>query len=68
MADFLKGIGQGVEAHAEKVAAEVHSVDHLVLVRRTKLKKIGVPCKLVGVLFLNVFDGGEARLLPVTNL
>ena len=48
VADFLKGIGQGVEVHAEKVATEVQSVEELVLLKRTKLKKIGVPCKLVG--------------------
>ena len=51
VADFLKGIGQGVEVHADKVAAEVHSIEHLVLVKRTKLKKIGVPCKLVSRFF-----------------
>ncbi|MCO5552929.1 hypothetical protein L7F22_006448 [Adiantum nelumboides] len=37
--------GHGVEAHAEKVAKKVETLDELLLIRRMKLKKIEVPCK-----------------------
>ncbi|KAI5066803.1 hypothetical protein GOP47_0017331 [Adiantum capillus-veneris] len=43
--DFLKSIGHGVEAHAEKIAKKVETLDELLLIRRMKLKKIEVPCK-----------------------
>ncbi|MCO5588794.1 hypothetical protein L7F22_042753 [Adiantum nelumboides] len=43
--NFLNSIGHGVEAHAEKIAKNVESLDELMLIRRTKLKKIEVPCK-----------------------
>eukprot|EP00250_Pteridium_aquilinum_P034061 c6965_g1_i1 orf=485-805(-) len=43
--DFLKSIGKGVEAHADKIAKKVETLDELLLIRRMKLKKIEVPCK-----------------------
>lgn len=43
--EFLKSIGKGVEAYVDKIQKELPDLEQLLLVRRMKLKKIGVPCK-----------------------
>lgn len=43
--DFLKAIGNGVEAHSEKLANEVGDLEKLLETRTMALKKLGIPCK-----------------------
>eukprot|EP01018_Ginkgo_biloba_P007695 Gb_12725 [translate_table: standard] len=48
LVDFLKAIGNGVEAHAEKLAADLGDLDQLLITRTLKLKKLGIPCQHFG--------------------
>ncbi|KAH9330682.1 hypothetical protein KI387_002790, partial [Taxus chinensis] len=43
--NFLKAMGNGVEAHAEKLANEIGDLEKLLVTRTLKLKKMGIPCK-----------------------
>ncbi|PKA65666.1 hypothetical protein AXF42_Ash013080 [Apostasia shenzhenica] len=43
--DFLNGVGNGVEAHAAKLEAEIGDLEKLLVTRTLKLKKLGIPCK-----------------------
>ncbi|KAI7987756.1 hypothetical protein LOK49_LG13G00302 [Camellia lanceoleosa] len=43
--EFLKGVGKGVEAHAEKLESEIGDLPKLLVTRTLKLKKLGIPCK-----------------------
>nr|ABK25636.1 unknown [Picea sitchensis] len=43
--DFLKAVGNGVEAHSEKLANEVGDLQKLLETRTMTLKKLGIPCK-----------------------
>ncbi|KAJ1692047.1 hypothetical protein LUZ63_008745 [Rhynchospora breviuscula] len=46
IAEFLRGIGGGVEGHVAKVEAEVGGDLHKLLQTRTlRLKKLAIPCK-----------------------
>ncbi|KAK8948864.1 hypothetical protein KSP39_PZI006179 [Platanthera zijinensis] len=43
--DFLNGVGNGVEAHAAKLEAEIGDFNKLLVTRTLRLKKLGIPCK-----------------------
>ncbi|WOL11793.1 hypothetical protein Cni_G20557 [Canna indica] len=43
--EFLKGVGDGVEAHVSKLEAEIGDLQRLLVTRTLRLKKIGIPCK-----------------------
>ncbi|BBN09327.1 hypothetical protein MPTK1_4g18890 [Marchantia polymorpha subsp. ruderalis] len=43
--EFLKAVGKGVEAHAEKVANEYGSFSDFLQLRSGRLKKLGIPCQ-----------------------
>ncbi|KNA13063.1 hypothetical protein SOVF_120250 [Spinacia oleracea] len=43
--EFLRGIGNGVEAHVEKLESEFGDLQRLLVVRTLKLKKLEIPCK-----------------------
>ncbi|CAM6122977.1 unnamed protein product [Calypogeia fissa] len=43
--DFLRAIGKGVEAHAEKMAKEAGSLPNLLRFRGGSLKGLGIPCQ-----------------------
>ncbi|KAJ3691875.1 hypothetical protein LUZ61_000032 [Rhynchospora tenuis] len=46
IAEFLRGIGRGVEGHVAKLEAEVGGDLHKLLQTRTlRLKKLDIPCK-----------------------
>ncbi|GJP51543.1 hypothetical protein CLOM_g10708 [Closterium sp. NIES-68] len=42
---FVRAVGGGVEANADKVAAEISSLAQLLSTRSGRLKKIGLPCQ-----------------------
>jgi len=52
--DFIKSI-KGVEAHADKVAQSIIGVPTLLQTRSSRLKKLGIPCKQVRIIFMLVF-------------
>ncbi|KAL2631668.1 hypothetical protein R1flu_016354 [Riccia fluitans] len=61
--EFLKGVGKGVEAHADKVASEVPSFSDFLRLRSGILKKLGIPCqqrKLI-MRFTEKYRRGEWR-------
>ncbi|KAK9692149.1 hypothetical protein RND81_09G243800 [Saponaria officinalis] len=43
--EFLRGIGNGVEAHVQKLESEFGDLQKLLVVRTLKLKKLEIPCK-----------------------
>ncbi|XP_010938212.1 uncharacterized protein [Elaeis guineensis] len=43
--EFLKGVGNGVDAHAPKLEAEIGDFQKLLVTRTLRLKKLGIPCK-----------------------
>lgn len=43
--EFLHGIGQGVEAHVEKLESEFGDLQKLLVTRTLRLKKLEIPCK-----------------------
>ncbi|KAG6485078.1 uncharacterized protein LOC122012776 [Zingiber officinale] len=43
--EFLKGVGNGVEAHAAKLESEIGDFQKLLVTRTLRLKKLGIPCK-----------------------
>ncbi|KAL9248237.1 hypothetical protein vseg_021581 [Gypsophila vaccaria] len=43
--EFLRGIGNGVEAHVQKLESEFGDLHKLLVVRTLKLKKLEIPCK-----------------------
>ncbi|KAH9622092.1 hypothetical protein KSS87_002646 [Heliosperma pusillum] len=43
--EFLRGIGNGVEAHVQKLETEFGDLHKLLVVRTLKLKKLEIPCK-----------------------
>ncbi|CAI5535154.1 unnamed protein product, partial [Closterium sp. Naga37s-1] len=45
VSDFVRAVGGGVEANADKVAAEISSLPQLLSTRSGRLKKIGLPCQ-----------------------
>ncbi|KAG8052020.1 hypothetical protein GUJ93_ZPchr0001g32950 [Zizania palustris] len=48
VAEFLNGVGKGVEAHAAKVEEAVGGdLQRLLEARTLRLKKLGIPCKHV---------------------
>lgn len=57
MREFLKSVGKGVEAHAEKVEKEVGGIKELLLIRCEGFKKINIPCKQVSDELLTVIVG-----------
>ncbi|KAG1371380.1 hypothetical protein COCNU_16G004740 [Cocos nucifera] len=59
--EFLKGVGNGVEAHAAKLEAEIGDFQKLLVTRTLRLKKLGIPCKHVPLLIL--FDSWFPLLL-----
>ncbi|KAJ8419616.1 hypothetical protein Cgig2_017619 [Carnegiea gigantea] len=69
--EFLRGIGEGVEAHVEKLESEFGDLQKLLVTRTLRLKKLEIPCKHVGTttivieaLFpLGAGDLGERKLI-----
>ncbi|CAI7767984.1 unnamed protein product [Closterium sp. NIES-53] len=45
VSEFVRAVGGGVEANADKVAAEISSLPQLLSTRSGRLKKIGLPCQ-----------------------
>ncbi|XP_008781162.2 uncharacterized protein LOC103701012 [Phoenix dactylifera] len=43
--EFLKGVGNGVEAHVAKLEAEIGDFQKLLVTRTLRLKNLGIPCK-----------------------
>ena len=52
--EFLHGIGQGVEAHVEKLESEFGDLQKLLVTRTLRLKKLEIPCKHVSATSLAV--------------
>lgn len=53
--EFLNGIGHGVESHVAKLESEIGDFQKLLVTRTLKLKKLGIPCKHVSILFFTLF-------------
>lgn len=51
VSEFLRGIGRGVEGHVAKIEAEIGDVNKLLQTRTLRLKKLGIPCNHVWILF-----------------
>ena len=45
--EFLNGVGKGVEAHVQKLEAEIGDLQKLLVTRRWKLKNLDIPVKHV---------------------
>ena len=45
--EFLKGVGNGVETHVQKLETEIGDFQKLLVTRTLKLKKLEIPCKHV---------------------
>lgn len=45
--DFLRAVGKGVEAHADKMAKEAGSLPNFLRFRGGSLKGLGIPCQQV---------------------
>ncbi|KAL8099509.1 uncharacterized protein LOC141684411 [Apium graveolens] len=43
--EFLKGVGNGVETHVQKLENEIGDFQKLLVTRTLKLKKLEIPCK-----------------------
>ncbi|WOG82906.1 hypothetical protein DCAR_0102076 [Daucus carota subsp. sativus] len=43
--EFLKGVGNGVETHVQKLETEIGDFQKLLVTRTLKLKKLEIPCK-----------------------
>nr|XP_027107977.1 uncharacterized protein LOC113727815 isoform X1 [Coffea arabica] len=43
--EFLNGVGKGVEAHVQKLEAEIGDLQKLLVTRRWKLKNLDIPVK-----------------------
>ncbi|XP_072983170.1 uncharacterized protein [Typha latifolia] len=47
--EFLNGVRKGVEDHVAKLETEIGDFEKLLVTRTLRLKKLGIPCKLVGL-------------------